>query len=878
MRLHRFVHRAGLSSVLLTFVVAPARPQSHMRSRASHQAAPAQHSASPAARDTVVIANTQFLRSGLWRSLFGDGYRDVWATPIRVPVLDLTTYAGGLRPLKEGGTKQTKTLHLVARNGVEYVFRPVNKERLAPPDSLRSPLIDEIFRDQISASYPAAPLVAAPIVGAAGVLHATPQLFVMPDDTLLGQFRKEFAGELGAIEERATKPDDAPAFANAKEIIASDELLKKLNEDPREHIDARAFLTARMVDMLIGDNDRHPGQWNWARLRSGQDAPWEPIPNDRDKAFVSYEGEFSKIARFIEPQLVTFDTRYPSSITAMFANAVEFDRRLLVALDEPVWDSVAGFVQGAISDSVIDAALRAAPRGYESVSPDLAAKLRARRALLPNAARGYYRALFAEADVHATDAADRATIIRSADGVVDVRLQSGDAAPYFQRRFDRATTKEIRVYLHEGNDTAVVSGHPRKSIAVQVIGGNGDNTLIDSSTVGGQKRQARLYDAGHVEKWRYKADTVNGIVYQPDSAWNRRPWVWEYEKLSPPERDRGSTSTLMPGLITGADLGFAPKLDFTRVRYGFRSYPYESKYDLSAGYSTLVTGGKVELMTDNRRENSPLHLLSDEFFSQVEVIEFHGFGNDATDPAGDRFFDVRQRAWFLHPAVGFAIHARSDISLGPVVKYVSTDSAPNHFISKNPPYGSGGFGQAGAQLDLRFDSRDDLGFPHRGLVATLSGSAFPKIWDNTKGPFEELTAAASSYFTLPVLSRPVLAVRAGGTKLFGDFPYYEAAYVGGASTIRTYPYRQFLGDASVYGTAELRVPVAKFTFLVPLNTGVLAFTDAGRVYVDGKSPGGWHTVAGGGFWLGLVNPSTGITVLLSNRPEQRVTLGVGFYF
>jgi surface antigen Omp85-like protein len=878
MRPHRFVDRAGLSLVLLTFAIAAAHPQSQVPSRTPRLAEPTPHSVSSAPRDTVVAANTQFLRSSLWRTLFGNGYRDVWATPIRVPVLDLTTYAGGLRPLKEGGTKQTKTLHMVARNGVEYVFRPVNKRRLAPPDSLRSPLIDEIFRDQISASYPAAPIVAAPIIEAAGVLHATPQLFVMPDDTLLGEFRKDFAGELGAIEERATKPDDAPAFANAKDIIDSDDLLKKLNKDPREHVDSRAFLTARVVDMLIGDNDRHPGQWNWARLRSGQDAPWEPIPNDRDKAFVSYEGELSALARFIEAQLVTFGKHYPRNMTAMFANAVEFDRRLLAGLNETVWDSVTSFVQHAVTDSVINAALLAAPQGYQGVSPKLAAKLRARRARLPTAVHRYYRALFAEADVHATDAADRATIVRSADGVVDVRLQSGNAAPYFERRFNEATTKEIRVYLHEGDDTAVVIGHPRKSIMVRVIGGNGTNTLIDSSTVGGQRHLARLYDVGHVEKWSYRADTVSGVVYKPDTSWNRRPWVTEYDEPSPPERDRGTTSMLIPGGITGADLGFAPQVQYTRTRYGFRSYPYLSRYDLLAGFSTLTSGARVELRTDNRRENSSWHALTDEFFSQVELIEFHGFGNDTSHPPGQRFYDVRQNEWMAHPAVGFAINSKSDISVGPVIKYVSTDSSSDRYISRNPPYGFGRFGQAGAQLDLRYDSRDDPGFPHHGVIAQFSASAYPKLWDNTQGPFEKLTAAASSYLTFPVGTRPVLALRAGGMRVFGDFPYFEGAYVGGAGTLRTYQYREFVGDASVYGTAELRVPVAKFSFLVPLNTGVLAFTDAGRVYVDGKSPGGWHSVAGGGFWLGLVNPSTGVTLLLSNRVQQRVSLGVGFYF
>ena len=37
------------------------------------------------------------------------------------------------------------------------------------------------------------------------------------------------------------------------------------------------------------------------------------------------------------------------------------------------------------------------------------------------------------------------------DGIVDVRLQSGSDAPYFSRRFYANETKQIRIYLHDGN-------------------------------------------------------------------------------------------------------------------------------------------------------------------------------------------------------------------------------------------------------------------------------------------------------------------------------------------------------------------------------------------------------------------------------------------
>src|SRR2546429_9172675 len=44
---------------------------------------------------------------GLAEIALGTHYRSLWATKIGVPVLDLQHYAGGLKPLKKGGGRQT---------------------------------------------------------------------------------------------------------------------------------------------------------------------------------------------------------------------------------------------------------------------------------------------------------------------------------------------------------------------------------------------------------------------------------------------------------------------------------------------------------------------------------------------------------------------------------------------------------------------------------------------------------------------------------------------------------------------------------------------------------------------------------------------------
>ena len=159
----------------------------------------------------------------------------------------------------------------------------------------------------------------------------------------------------------------------------------------------------------------------------------------------------------------------------------------------------------------------------------------------------------------------------------------------------------------------------------------------------------------------------------------------------------------------------------------------------------------------------------------------------------------------------------------------------------------------------------------------LIGSAYPAMWD-VENAYSAISGVASAFITLPVPKRPVLAFRAGGKKLFGDFPYFDAAFLGGASSLRVEHRQQFAGDASVFGSAELRVPVAQFPLILPLDVGLIGFADAGRVYVDDESPGGWHTAVGGGFWVGFLDPGKSVNVLFTNREHRRLLVSLGFAF
>src|SRR5207244_4108562 len=118
----------------------------------------------------------------------------------------------------------------------------------------------------------------------------------------------------------------------------------------------RALLAARLVDVLVGDWDRHPEQWRWARFDEAGVHVWRPIPRDRDQAFSRLDGLLPWIARYYHPDIVSFGDRYPD-LVGLTWNGRALDRRVLNDLEKPVWDSVAAALQAGLSDTVIDRAV-----------------------------------------------------------------------------------------------------------------------------------------------------------------------------------------------------------------------------------------------------------------------------------------------------------------------------------------------------------------------------------------------------------------------------------------------------------------------------------------------------------------------------------------
>ncbi|RMH18349.1 MAG: hypothetical protein D6701_06450 [Gemmatimonadetes bacterium] len=827
--------------------------------------------------DTVrVVPGALYAAGSFHEWLFGAHYRAVWTTPVRVPVLDLSRFAGGLTPVGAHTGSQTTSLRLKGADGRTYQFRSVFKRptRRLPP-RLQNSVVANMIQDGASASHPYGALVVDRLLSAVGVLHPEPHLFVMPDDPRLGQFRSEFAGLLGILEERPNEADDEGrgGFGRALKVIGPERLFERIDRGSEDRVDARAFLVSRLMDILIGDRDRHRDNWRWALLDDrGPVRWWIPVSRDHDEAFVRADGALIHVAKLYYPQLVSFGPEYDRTLNLNW-HAREVDRRFLAGLDRTAWDSAATFVRARLSDRVILDAVEALPPEIFALQGEwFASALRARRDALGEEARRYYELLAREVDLRGTDDAEVAVVRRTGPHTVDVliRPREGRLPPLVSRRFDDRETHELRINLWGGADSAFVGGSGRAGTRIRVIGGHGRDELVDGSLHG----RVRFYDSGRHTR----------SVLGPGSTLDRRrfeEWVGSDLDRYPP-RDWGSWTRPFPWLFTTADVGVFTGLEVAHTRYGFRAFPYRTDLRLRAGWASEAGAAKVAFEGAFRRENSDVSVRVQGHASGIEILKYFGQGNATTRTGPEDFFKVDFDDLAAELDVVFEPRSGLELHAGPAVRYSSTEVEPGRFIASiaDTLYGAGAFGSIAGVVGFEYSGGDRSGVPWRGWRVSAETRAHPGVWSADRG-FVTLDWEGRVYAgrTDSVHVSPTLALRLGGRSTWGTIPFQELASIGGRENLRGWDTNRFTGRHAVWAGAEVRWPLGGFSFMLPSDFGFFASADVGRVVVDGASPGGWHLGTGGGVWIAPAAPGNTLSVGYLRGGERGAWYaGYGFAF
>jgi hypothetical protein len=824
--------------------------------------------------------------------IFGAHWRDVWVTPIEVPVLDLDKFAGGIIPFRRGGGMQTKSLRFKGNDGNIWKFRSMDKDPSKTlPKLLRKTIAADVLQDQISSANPLAPLIVAPLLDAVGIIHNPPTLVFLPDDPKLGEFREEFGGLMGMMEVHPdVDEDEGIEYKGAEKIEGTFDLFERLADKHKERYAAREFLKARLLDVFLGDWDRHTDQWKWAQYKENDTKYWHPIPRDRDQAFAKFDGWAVRITEYLIPQFNHFGYSYPQVEDITWSGRF-IDRRVLPELTKFEWDSVTAFVHNNLTDKVIEDALKVLPKEhYELAAEEIISKLKSRRDKLYEISNEYYELVNSVVDVYASEDEDYVLLNRIDDNQTEIKVFRRDEDNdidehelYYYKLFDNNVTSEIRIHLLDKQDKIKLVGEVDKSPLVRIIGGNGKDEIIDQSVVNGYwmyfipipdaENKTIVYDSGNKTKIEFGPSTSynNDKVAEPKD---------EYEKYEPQQRNRGADWLVNPVVGFDSDngilVGGGPQL----FKYNFRMKPYEYYMSLTAHYATSPNTGTIEY---NGVFNSwikgtsvKLNMLA----TGLTLTSYYGFGNETKflEKFEDSdYYELSQGLFSISSAVSFPLLENLDIDLGFTLRYTDTELETPNLLNGfhnyyGGSYGSGIFRYVKGDFSLKFDSRDNEFNTLNGFYFSFDGEYVPALGDNK----EDYTSAkfdARMYNYIYSFTEFILASRIVGGKTFGKYPFFDAQFLGGSENLRGFRRERFSGDAMLFGQLEARAFMGNVRLIIPGQWGIHTFIESGRVFVNGRDSDKWHSSYGGGLWISYLERMFNLSATAAHSAE-----GFRFWF
>lgn len=831
--------------------------------------------------------------SGFIRIFTGDHWRNVWTMPLTIPVLDLKNSAGGLTPTKKGGGLQTKSIHFIGKDGKKYKFRSFKKDvsRSLPPDFANS-IIRDVMQDQVSVTNPGSSVIIPGLMEALGILHVKPVICFLPDSDLLGKFQNEFGGLAGTVEENPDNYNNTNLnFAKCDLVFETFKLIKRLEKNNDEQVDQVEFLKARLLDILIGDRDRHAGQWDWAGYISGNKINWKPIPKDRDFAFPLYDGLIPKSLTVAITSFVNFGKDMPSMLDITWEGR-HLDRRFLGTLEKKKWDSVAVFIQNALTDSVIENSVKNLPPEYFNICGSrLISKIKSRRDQLKQASDEFYKLVVMYVDLYGSDRPEYLKVNRINDKFTEYSLFNVDEIsgqiifpPFKIGLLDNSITDELRVHLLDGGDKAIINGNVNDGIRVIVDGGKGKDMLVDSSVVKGNLlhllpikipfKKTEFYDSGK-KTMLYTGDATyfnNSKIEIPDD---------ESLRYEPAQEDRYHDYGVLIPFEYNTDEGLFAGIGGRINYYDFRQAPFDHKFELAYGYAYKIEKhylnflGEFNDLIENTNVKIPFT------YSGLEITKFYGFGNESKfeeDSLSHKYYDVSQRLASLGVHASVPVTKTIDLLFGVAYEYSNIVPKDSTLLQNLKPYGTNNLNLINTSVGIKFDSRDNVDIPESGSFVLARFHYYPRVF-NADNDFASADIDLRHYISIKWITDIVLAGRLIGANVWGDYPFFKGASIGGKKSFRGFPHGRFIGDASIVGEFDIRTFIGRFNVLFPFDLGTNLFSDIGKVFLNGESSSEWHNSFGAGIWISVYQKKFNLSLNVARSPEITrlyITLGQMF--
>ena len=838
-----------------------------------------------------VYTEEETSKSGFYKWLWGDRYRNYYSTQVRVPTVNLDALFGGLKPVRKGGGHQSKSLRLRHKNGKEYVMRALRKsaelylQSMAFKDQyvvgdFENTYTEAILSDFYTGSHPYAPFTVGPMADALDIYHTNPVLYYVPKQSALEEFNTLFGDELYMIEEHVSDGhENLSSFGFASKIESTDDLLKKLRKDEKYVLDETSYVRARLFDMMLGDWDRHVDQWRWAEFEDKASGKiiFKPIPRDRDQVFsIMGDGALMNLATRIIPGLRLMEgfNEEIRSVRGFNSSPKTFvlDKALLSETGLDVWEQQARFIQENLTPEDIDLALAIFPEEVRDSTVDQIKKiLLERKSNLVTTAREYHAIINKFGVVFGTDKDDYFTINRYENDVTQVigqRIKDGDKADvFYQNDFDREITKEIWIYGLDDKDVFEVNGN--NNLRVRIIGGqNNDVYRVRSGN------KVTLYD--HRSKKNDFTQVVNTKIRRTN---NYKTNTYIFENI------KDNTNQFTP--LMGANPDDGLKLGFTNVYTynGFNQNPFTQQHTFNAAFYFATNGFDLSYKGEFANLFPKWNLeLAAAFTSPNFSINFFGFGNDTPNFDDDLDLDfnrVKIQQLSFHPSLVWRGQLGAKFRTGVSYESIDVEETEGRFISTF--FDSTGEENTkdfiGIDAAYTYENTDNTAFPTLGMASSLH-IGYKANAKQTDQNFGYIIPSLSLDYKLVPNGRLVLATKwKAHFNLGNGFEFYQGASIGANDGLRGFRYQRFTGKTAYFQNTDIRFSFGrKKTGLLPLSTGIFGGFDYGRVWLPDLPSETWHTSYGGGFFLNGADIISANLAVFNSTDGIRFAFGIGFGF
>jgi len=799
--------------------------------------------------DSISIqAHTAYDRGGLYTFFLGKNYRKEWSMSVKLPVLRISELHGGLRPVRLGGGLQSTSLRLVGNDGKQYALRSVEKKPdLIVPHPFEGTIVRDVLDDVISSQHPYSALAVPPIAKAVGVPHTEPIIGVVAPDTGLHMYNSLFQNRVALLEER-------------EPLGKSDNYIKAFKALQRDHdnsFNAPNFLKARMVDLMVGDWDRHADQWRFFdehEKRKDAHKYYTVVPRDRDMVFYVTEGLFPVLIKrlFVFPRIRGFDAHVEKGVLHNLYKSSFLNAHPANQFDHAAYMNLVKEVQEDLTDTVLEASVKKLPQeNYALRGKELLGILKSRRDGLQVAMDRYYRFSNKIVDIHLSDKNEAVLIQDLADTdalrITVYKLHKKEMAQdtLMDKVYPKTNTKEIRIYLGEGDDHVRIKNET-SSVKLRVIGGKGKKDYVVESS----KRKIDVYDRKEAHYIDDRKQLRKHIDKKKDNT------AFEAVNLY-------NTTIPQASLAYNPDDGFYLGLGFVHTQQqGFRKNPYASRHSVMVSHAFATNAFNVHYRGEWLHVLGKADIvLSTTIKAPDNTQNFFGRGNISVfdRSRSQNYYRSRFDLFEMNGGLRWRHDQQSHVSVNLSYQYYHLDEQGNvgRFILQEMN-AIGGYDSAtvmkdkmhyGITLAYQRDKRDNAILPNWGSFFNVQIQGFAGLNRYSRSYMQVLPQFAV-YKSFGSGQRFVLGNRLGGGVTLGHTTFYQSLFLGSEGNLLGYRRYRFAGQHSVYNNLELRWAKRDFgNYLLNGQLGLFFFYDIGRVWEEEERSRKWHQGFGPGLYV-----------------------------